>query len=117
MERDGMSKLITDILREMEGGQLVEDATVKWDKVIAAVRETRKAGSLTITLKADTTKGMVIEVTGSISGKVPEFGRPPSVFFVADDGSLVREDPRQPKLPLRAVADDTNEGAPRRVYD
>jgi hypothetical protein len=96
-------KPITDVLREMEGGQLVDDLTRKFREVLAAARETRKPGKLTLTLDVKPTGSKTMALDASISAKVPEHDRPGSTFFITRDGQLVSDDEDQPRLPLREV--------------
>ncbi len=96
-------KPLTDTLGELQNGQFLGEATEEIYNVIAAVMETRKAGSLTIKLDFKPTGRDVVSVAATFSSKKPEEGRPETTFFVAADGSLQRKDPKQQDLPLREV--------------
>mgnify|MGYP000906929992 FL=1 len=98
-------KPFTDFLREVEDGYLNRDLTNEINKVIAAVRETRKAGKLKLVLEFTPTGKGAISVDADYDATVPEHDRPSTTFFTDSDGQLVRDDPRQPKLPLREVMD------------
>lgn len=108
-------KPATDTLRELENGEVVCDLTAQIQKVTAAAIETRKAGSITLTLKIAPTGRGNITVDAQIASKIPEHDRPSTGFFTTPDGQLIRDDPNQPKLPLRSVEDDR--GPAREVAD
>ncbi|MER8083802.1 hypothetical protein ABTZ57_01235 [Streptomyces sp. NPDC094048] len=88
-------------LQEQSGGQLHDELSTRLHELIEAVRETGKAGS--ISLKVDVkpiagTDGRTLTVTDTVAAKVPRTERPKSIFFVTDDGNLSRTDPRQPVI-------------------
>lgn len=93
---------ITDLLRDAEGGELVDELTHHVDEIVRAVLDTRKKGTLTIKLEFSPSKRMV-EMAATFDAKVPQHDRPATGFFVLPDGSLSRRDPDQPDLPLRAA--------------
>ena len=75
-------------------------------KVLAAVRESGKAGSITFTVSVKpASKGVtnVVMVESQIKTKLPEPDRGMTVFYLTEDNRLVRNDPRQQQLPLRVV--------------
>lgn len=100
-------KPITDILREMEGGQLVDDLTREFNKIVAAARETRKGGKLVISIDIKPQGFKTMAVDASFKATVPEHDRAGSTFFVSKDGQLVCDDEDQPRLPLREVEKPT----------
>ncbi|MFC7869678.1 hypothetical protein ACFUS2_00760 [[Kitasatospora] papulosa] len=88
-------------LQEQSGGQLHDELSTRFQELIEAVRETGKAGS--ISLKIDIkpiagTDGRTLTVTDAVATKVPKTERPKSIFFVTDDANLSRTDPRQPVI-------------------
>lgn len=94
----------TDIIGEIEDGQLLRDLTDASYRVAEAAMETRKAGSITITIKY-TPAGRSVLIDADVKENVPKHSRPTTTFFVGDDGELMRNDPTQPRLPLRSVDD------------
>lgn len=92
-----------EILRELCAGETYEELTARLGEVVEAVAETRKVGLISITLKIKPNGDAGVIVTDEIKTKVPEKARGDTVFFVTSGGSLVRQDPRQPDLPLRSV--------------
>ena len=68
--------------------------------LVMAVEETRKAGTLTYTLKIkpqERTPGAVM-VADQIKCSLPEHERSESIFFATEYGELIRNDPRQTAL-------------------
>lgn len=108
-------KSITDVMGEAENGQFITDLTDELYDVVKAVMEQRKPGTISINLAFIPT-GRSVAVAASFKGKKPEEPRPSTTFFVSDDGALMRDDPRQPKLPLREVVDNST-GEIRDVAD
>lgn len=102
-------KPFTDVLGEIENGQLLHDLTEAVYNIIASVMETRKAGKLKIALSFTPTGKGTVNVDCDYEAKEPEHDRPTTTFFVGKDFSLQRGDPNQPKLPLREVEVPNNE--------
>ena len=113
MNIDG--KPFTDVLGEIENGEMLADLTTALYEVARAVRETRKPGGIKLAVKLTPTGKGGIMVDAKYESVVPEHDRPSTVFFVAEDGTLLRNDPDQPQLPLRKVAD--SDAAPIRVAE
>lgn len=98
-------KPFTDVIGELEGGDLLHELTAKLYEVGRAVRETRKEGSIKLSIKLSPT-GKSFILDAKIEAKVPEHDRPSTTFFMTDEGTLMRNDPNQPRLPLREVMDE-----------
>lgn len=91
----------TDILREIRKGAAVTRATLLLAQVVAAVDETNKAGSVTITLTVKPDKiagGRQKTIAVTVSAKTPQADLLAAIFFSTDDGDLVRTDPDQAEL-------------------
>ena len=99
-------KPFTDVIGEVEDGQLLRDLTEASYRVATAALETRKEGTITLTLKYTPTGRGSVQIDANVVEKVPKHTRPSTTFFVGEDGELMRNDPNQPKLPLRSVDDD-----------
>lgn len=91
---------ITDVLREMRKGRIVEDATEALTELVKAVDATNKPGSLTLKLTVKPSKdgGWEKTLSAAISTSVPRPDLPDAVFFSNADGQLVRDDPDQREL-------------------
>lgn len=97
-------KLITDVLRDIRKGRVVDDATQKLARVVESVMETKKAGTLTIqlTVKPQKNDDEQVVIVSKVSAKTPELDLPDAIFFVDEDFSLVRDDPKQRELFVEA---------------
>jgi hypothetical protein len=95
-------KPFTDVLGEVENGELLKELTEEVYNIVAAVMETRKKGSLKISMTFTPT-GKAVAIDGDWDSNIPEHDRQSTTFFVLPDLTLVRNDPDQPKLPLREV--------------
>lgn len=102
----------TDVIGEIENGQLLRDLTEQVYKIVEAALDTRKPGTLSLALKFSPTGRGSVEIDAKYDAKIPEHARPTTTFFTTPDGTLLRDDPNQPKLPLRAV--DMGDGRPLR---
>jgi hypothetical protein len=89
------------VLREINAGRLVDELTDELTEVIAAVRETGKAGELVLSLKLKPRGecNTQLEVVPAVKGKRPERARRVSIFFVNEDNGLQRDDPYQHQFP------------------
>lgn len=107
-----MSRLFTDVIRDMRGGKIVNTATDELAELVCAVLETNKAGSLTLKLTIKPDKGGENQLTleASIDTKLPKLELPASIFFGAEDGSLTRTDPRQAEMSLSEVSSRKSPG-------
>lgn len=104
----------TDVIRDHRNGKLVAELSERMARVVQAVEETGKPGTITLKLTIKPSKGEegAFKVSPTISQGIPERDLPDALFFSDESGSLVRESPTQ-----RGIfdADDTDLGqAPRR---
>lgn len=105
-----------EFLHEQRGGAAALEVSERFNELVAAVIEHGKGGELTLKIAvkpAAKGAGNVVQVTDTCTTKLPEGDRPAAIFFADDDGNLRRNNPNQPELPLRAVADpesDEDEG-------
>ena len=106
--------MFQETILQMNNGATLGELSEALNKVVANVRATGKAGSITLTLKvAPASKGStdVLVVESQVKTKLPEPDRGVTIFFATADNTLVRNDPRQQQLPLRVVdIDRTAEG-------
>lgn len=107
---------LTDILRDIGNGQFIKDATGQLNSVVAACQETRKNGGLVIKVAIMPTGRGTFKLVAKCEAKIPTEDALETTFFVTPEGTLLRDDPNQPKLPLRVVNDQSQE-RPRQVID
>lgn len=98
-------KPFTDVLGEIENGYFLKELTAKLYDVVRAVQDTHKIGGMKLAIKLTPTGRGSIEIDAKFDAVIPEHGRPSTTFFVTPDGTMMRNDPNQPRLPLREVAD------------
>lgn len=95
-----MVRPFADVLSEVNKGVVADDAAQKLAELVAAVRETGKPGSMTVTVKIEPFKGNedIVKVSGQVALKAPKAEMPASIFYPDDSGNLSRNDPNT--LPL-----------------
>lgn len=104
---------ITDILRQIRKGKVVDQASRLMAELVRAVDETGKKGTLTIELevKPDKDGGSMKVIAAKIKVKKPLEDLPDAIFFSDEEGDLHREEPRQGKLFAATDDDDVPSGA------
>ena len=103
-----MGTSFVDTIREIRGGSSIAELTEQLVELVAAVKETGRAGKLTYTLllkPASKGDGNVLMVSDQLKVAKPTLDRAQTVFFVNNDNGLQRNDPRQIALPGLRVLD------------
>ena len=106
--KDIEGKPFTDILGEIESGQFLRELTAKVYEIVRSTQETHKPGALKLSIKFSPTGRGSVMIDAKMDATVPEHDRPSTTFFVTPDGTMMRNDPNQPRLPLREVSDNRN---------
>jgi hypothetical protein len=96
-------RLITDTMRDIKKGRLVEEATAALAEVVRSVDELQKPGSITITLTVKPGDGNEKTIVAMLAIKKPAREIPPAIFFSDADGDLHREDPAQREMEFERV--------------
>lgn len=95
------------VLQDIRDGRTHSELTAALDELLAAVRNTGKAGSITLELKVKPQRaGAEVDkviVTDKVTTKIPKPERGDDFFWVTDDNNLSRNHPRQHSLDLRAA--------------
>lgn len=93
-------RLITDILRDIRKGRVVDQASRLMAEVVRAVDVTGKPGKVTIelTIKPEKGGGTQKTITAKVTSKRPEGEIPEAVFFSDAEGDLHRTDPQQSEM-------------------
>lgn len=110
-----MSRQFADVLRDLAGGTTYEDLTAGLALVVEAVQDTRKMGEVSVKLKVKPNGESSVIITDEIKLKAPEATRGETVFFTTAGGNLLRDDPKQDKLPLREVSAPADQTDAREV--
>ena len=78
-----MKKPFTQTLIELRGGAVVEEATNELSSLVAMVRETGKAGRITVTVDVKPFAKVqdALEVTGKVVATLPKEKESAEVFF------------------------------------
>lgn len=94
---------ITDTLRMIDNGVLVDLASEKLNQLIKRVEDTRKAGKLTITLDIKPARAGAMNIIPTVVAKMPEAKADPTLLWITPDFNLTAENPNQQTLDLRQV--------------
>lgn len=104
-----------DVMAELRRGRLANELTEGLHGLIAAALDTGRKGELVLKITVDPKKvndyeTPQIEISDQVVVKRPRRTTPPSIFYVADDGNAVRNDPNQAAFEsIREVARDYTE--------
>jgi hypothetical protein len=96
----------TQALGEFREGRSLDELSTALQQVVAAVKVTGRAGSITYTLKikpASKGAGNALALEDNVKVKLPEPERDSGIFFATDNNGLSRENPHQKTLDLRVV--------------
>ena len=92
-----------DFLQDHNRGQGHREAGEQLQALVAAVLDTGKKGSVTLTVNVEPMKNTAgtLLTTVKVTAKIPEEPVKAAVFYADDDGNLVRNDPNQ--LPFESL--------------
>ncbi|GAA1909199.1 hypothetical protein GCM10009737_07970 [Nocardioides lentus] len=113
-EDEVVRRPFADFLREQSRGSTHNELTEGLHDLIAAVVETGRKGTLTLTIsvapmKKDTERLLVSDL---VKVSKPQPDRKESLYFADDNGNLTRNDPNQPTFEsLREVPGNTDSAA------
>lgn len=100
---------ITDTLRLLDGGAFLDRCSDELAKLVRAVDETGKGGTLKLELAVKRgTKGAML-IQPNVTAKVPEPKPDATMLWATTEGNLVLDNPKQQKLDLRQVDPATGE--------
>jgi hypothetical protein len=99
---------IQQMLAESDRGKLLDDAEYELATILAAIgSDFDRKGEISIKFKVTTKNGVII-INSSVTAKLSEPERLPTMMFLDDNGNLGRKDPRQPVMPSVVDADTLN---------
>lgn len=82
-------------IQDIRDGQLLSLLSDKLAEVVEAVATHGKAGALTLTLKVKPNGEGAVTISSDVKAKSPEPAVGDAIFFVDDNGNLLRRNPRQ----------------------
>jgi hypothetical protein len=84
-----------EVLSEVSKGIVADEAATKLAELVTAVQETGKKGSVTVTIQVVPHKGNneTVNVAAAVTAKLPRAETPTSIFYIAANGNLSRNDP------------------------
>ena len=96
-----MLRPLFETLRDLRGGQVIDDMAVNIQELVQAVQSTGKAGSLTMKIVVTPMKGSTeaFVIKDNISLKKPTIESAGTVLFPTPEGNLTRTHPKQDNLP------------------
>ena len=105
---------ITDVLRDIRKGRVVEAASEELAEVVRGVVDTGKPGELTIKIKVKPQgKGdNAVTLSAFVTSHKPKVPLPDAIFFADVDGDLLRDDPTQTRM-FAGVDDEERQAANR----
>ncbi len=97
-------KPITETLRHVRCGQLLDEASEALAEVVKAVDITGKSGKVTIELQVKKlSRSGALEIVDKVTHKIPTEAPVTTMMYPTPEGNLITEDPRQQKLDLKTV--------------
>ena len=96
-----MRRPIADTLRDIRGGEALEDLSAKLQELVQAVQSTNAGGTLVLKISVKPMKGSTEAVVckATVTVKAPVFDDAGTVLFPTPDGNLERSYHKQPELP------------------
>jgi hypothetical protein len=90
-----------DTIRDVRGGQVLEDMDAKLQELVRAVQETGASGELVLKVSVAPMKGSTeaVVVKDDIKSKLPVIKSAGTVLFPTPEGNLQRSHHRQDDLP------------------
>jgi hypothetical protein len=100
LDEDKQIRPFAELLTILDRGEAHAEASRGLNDLVAAVNDTGKSGSLTITIKIAPLKGSSHQllVAASVSVKPPRSEPGAGVFYIDDSNNLTRTDPNQPEI-------------------
>lgn len=91
---------ITDVLRDMRKGRVVDEASEQLAAVVRAVLDHDKPGELTLklTIKPQGKGDNAVILSAKVTHKAPQGDLPDALFFADLDGQLLRDDPTHVRM-------------------
>lgn len=93
------------LLVNQRKGKMLTELSEQMQAVALAAREHNEPATLILTLKVSPASGdgSAMSVSDEIKVKLPQPKKPRSLFFITENGVLVRKDPNQSEMTLETV--------------
>ena len=101
----------TKFLHEQRRGALHDDLGTALADVCQAVVEHDRPGQITLTLKIRPSGDGMVQIADAVIAKPPVGEKAPSMFWVDQDGNVLRSNPAQAELPIHALPADRDEAS------
>ena len=101
-----MTQPITDIIRQISGGEFLDKASDLMQELNLAIDERGGSGSVTLKISVKKTTSGAMTVTGKATLSKPAEAPMESILFITPEGNLVPNNPRQQDLKLKVVEQD-----------
>ena len=100
-----MTKAFSVLLQDINSGRTHAELSTKMGELLTTVRETGKAGSLTLQINVKpASKGSFVDkviISDKVTLKTPELARAEDFFWLDDKDEPTRNHPKQSSLDLR----------------
>ena|SRR5882672_4032535 len=96
--KEGKLRDFVEVLEDIDDSRLVQQLTQELAKLVRSVRETNKAGSLSLTLTAKLERGTMIVLSPKVKTTLPAPAIGPTLFYSDEVGNTTRNDPKQMNL-------------------
>ena len=101
---DPRSNSFASLLATLDGGECLHEASEKLAALVQRVDDVYKGGSLTLKINVKPAGAKrAMNVTASVSVKMPEEEREATILFATEDGLLTKQNPEQKELPLKVL--------------
>jgi hypothetical protein len=98
------------VLNDVRDGACHMKLTKEMENLVAAVRQTGRAGKITLTLEVkpvQKTNGAMVTVKDKITVSLPEFEQEETVMFTTQHNTMHRDNPQQSKLDLKVAGNES----------
>lgn len=95
MSQSNQSMTFLELIQSFRRGELLRVGDAELAKVMEAMTETGGDGCITIKIPLKFNKAGQVEVTPSITSKIPQRAMGTGIYFADDEGHLSRRDPNQ----------------------
>lgn len=99
-------------LQEQRKGELLKELSLRFSEVVAAVRDNKRPGSLTLKLTVAPVKegeGELVTLDDDINCKMPKPPKRRGIYYITDDARLSKDNPNQEEFEFQQVPTPSTE--------